>query len=203
MPQNLQSDLVPDCFFGILMAYKLCGQRAGYSQSVLHFCFENMKDIPGFEGLYAATKEGKIWSHTNKKFRKISTDSRGYCHLGLCKKGVVKNYMLHRLVALTYIPNRKNLPHINHKNCTKGDNDVKNLEWCTAKENIQHAIINNLRHPARGVDHGNSFLSEDDVREIRRQKERGDTLVEIGKHFNADFRTISQIVNRKRWNHIV
>ena len=46
----------------------------------------------------------------------------------------------HRLVAQAFIPNPDNLPDINHKNSNTTDNNVDNLEWCTATDNIQHAI---------------------------------------------------------------
>lgn len=90
-----------------------------------------MRDIPGFEGRYAITSCGKVWSHKSKRFIKPYLVGRGY--LGVKLNG--KNYRVHRLVAITYLPNPNNLPQINHKDENKHNNCLNNLEWCDAKYN--------------------------------------------------------------------
>lgn len=57
--------------------------------------------------------------------------------------GKVKMFMVHRLVAMAFIPNPLNKNQVNHKNSKRDDNRVVNLEWVTSKENTQHAIKNN------------------------------------------------------------
>lgn len=51
------------------------------------------------------------------------------------QNGKYKTFKVHRLIALTYIPNANNLPSINHKDENKLNNHIDNLEWCTIKYN--------------------------------------------------------------------
>lgn len=97
-----------------------------------------MRDIPGYEGLYAATSCGKIWSYRSKKFLKPFIVGSGYLSVTLCKNGEEARFRVHRLVAMTYLPNPNNLPEINHINEVKTDNYLNNLEWCDRSYNINY-----------------------------------------------------------------
>lgn len=103
-----------------------------------------MKDIPGYKGLYAATSCGRIWSHTHKKFLKQKINSSGYRAVQLCKNGKVKELLVHRLIAMTYLTNDLNLPEINHKDENKLNNALNNLEWCTKSYNINYGNRNKV-----------------------------------------------------------
>lgn len=98
-----------------------------------------MKDIQGYEGLYAITSCGKVWSYRSQKFLKLSYDGHGYLHATLCNNGVSKQYRVNRLVAEAYIPNPENKPIVNHKDEVRDHNWVGNLEWATAKENSNYS----------------------------------------------------------------
>ena len=94
-----------------------------------------MKDIQGYEGLYAITEDGKVWSYKSNRFLKPYKNSGGYLRVALTKDWVKKQFTVHRLVAEAYIPNPENKPQVNHKDENKENNNVDNLEWMTAKEN--------------------------------------------------------------------
>lgn len=93
-----------------------------------------MKDITNYEGLYAITSCGKVWSYKSKKFLKPYFNG-GYASVALSKNGKLTYPLVHRLVAEAYISNPDNLPQVNHKDEDKAHNCVNNLEWCDATYN--------------------------------------------------------------------
>lgn len=115
---------------------------------------ELWKDIPNYEGFYQASDLGRIRSldHVRKngtneyiqkgKILKFNKNNSEYYRVRLSKNGVVKTYRVNRLIALTFINNPLNKKTVNHKDGNKLNNKVSNLEWVTAKENIQHAVKN-------------------------------------------------------------
>jgi hypothetical protein len=58
-----------------------------------------MIDVEGFEGLYAITSCGKVWSYRNKMFLASQTDKMGYVKVNLHKDGKVYCRYIHRMVA--------------------------------------------------------------------------------------------------------
>ena len=88
-------------------------------------------------------KNGRIDNRKGKQL-KPKIDKYGYKTIVITKDGIRKNYTIHRLVALAFIPNPQNKKTINHINGNKLDNRVENLEWATEKENQLHKWNNGL-----------------------------------------------------------
>ena len=107
-----------------------------------------MKDVVGYEGLYAVTSCGKVWSYRNECFLKPKTRGRGYLTVNLWKDGGFKTKRIHRLVAEAYIPNPDNLPQVNHRDENKTNNCLQNLEWCDASYNNNYGTrIEKIKKP--------------------------------------------------------
>lgn len=101
-----------------------------------------MKDIVGYEGLYAITSCGRVWSYRRNKFLKQFVINSGYVIVGLSKNNVEKKFLVHRLVAEAYLPHDESLCYVNHIDECKTHNFLNNLEWCTAEYNRNYGTVN-------------------------------------------------------------
>lgn len=111
-------------------------------------CYLNeiWKDITGYEGMYQVSNFGQVKSldrvDAENHFRagQIMKQKylRGYARVGLRNGKRQKEYQVHRLVAIAFIPNPNNLPQVNHKDCNPRNNHVENLEWCDAQYNLRY-----------------------------------------------------------------
>lgn len=103
-----------------------------------------LKPIPGFPG-YEISPSGEVFSRISNKLLSTKNISSGYPYLTLrVGDGKRTNVPLHRLLALTYLPNEKNLPEVNHINGNKLNYSLDNLEWVSSSNNIRHAFETGL-----------------------------------------------------------
>lgn len=114
---------------------------------------EIWKDIEGYEGLYQVSNKGRVkrilFTNNKTSFDKehmmtIQVNKQNRCYVTLSKNNKRKNCLVHRLVAMAHMSNPDNFPQINHIDGNPQNNDVSNLEYCTASYNSKHAYVNNL-----------------------------------------------------------
>lgn len=104
---------------------------------------EVWKAVLGYEGLYEISNYGNVKALNYKclgivKIIRQSTSCYGYKVVGLSKNGKTKQFFVHRLVAIAFVPNPNGYPIVNHKDENKTNNNEDNLEWCTNKYNLNY-----------------------------------------------------------------
>lgn len=105
---------------------------------------EIWKDIEEYGGRIQISNLGNIKSYKTNRNLKTVIKNSGYKKVSITFKTVSKTFMIHRLVAITFILNPENKPQVNHKDGNKLNNCIDNLEWVTSSENLKHAWDNGL-----------------------------------------------------------
>ena len=100
-----------------------------------------------YEGLYQVSNWGRIKSlnylNTGKEsVMEPDKTTNGYLQVGLWKNGESKKCLVHRLVAIAFVPNPEGKPEVNHIDENKENNRVENLEWKWHKDNCNHGTRN-------------------------------------------------------------
>ena len=95
---------------------------------------------------YMISSDGSVWSCKSHIYLKPAYTKRGYASVELFNKNGSRRMLVHRLVARAFIPNPNNYPQINHIDENPSNNNVDNLEWCTAKYNMNYGVGAKTRH---------------------------------------------------------
>lgn len=168
---------------------------------------EIWKDIKGFEGLYQASNFGRIKSlerHVKhnlvgkllikEKIRKTNITTAGYEYVVLAKDGKNKTYLVHRIIAETFIPNPNNKECVNHIDENKSNNNITNLEWCDYTYNNTYKNIHLRRKTDNVV---RKIIQYDlDMNEIK----RWNNITDAANYFNAKTSNIIKCCKGER-NH--
>lgn len=158
-----------------------------------------VKYIKGYEKCYSVTEDGRVWSHYTERFLRPKLN-QGYPIVVLQKPNtnitaenqtnrIRKWYLVHRLVAIAFVPNPQNLPIVNHKDGNPGNPHFSNLDWCTTAQNNHYSLYTIGKRPKR-------------VLKIRELYASGVTQTILAKQFNMTKRNVCAIVTRETWKHI-
>ena len=158
------------------------------------------ENILGFspKNEYFIFKNGEVYNNTKKFYYKHDTcNSKGYHRVTIERH----KFLIHRLVAIAFIPNPDNKPEVNHKDCNVDNNNVYNLEWVTRLENNNHTPTyeKRVKSVKRGEECNFSKLTYKDVVKIKNMIYSGLSNKEIALNFNVTPKTIRNIKNNKTW----
>ena len=150
---------------------------------------------------YYVTDDGRVWSERTNKFLSPQLDKDGYEKVQMMSIDKKRHrYSVHRLVMENWRPiKHMEYYQVNHIDGNKRNNNLNNLEWVTCEQNIQHAVKNNLRAKINGA----AKLTQDEVIEIYKRANNGETNISLGNKFNIHPDTVGKIKNKKTWKQLL
>jgi len=121
---------------------------------------------------------------------------RGYVVINMSRR----RFFVHRLVASNFLENPHNKPQVNHIDAVKNNNKLSNLEWCTNRENVDHAF--ELGLCPKGENSKASKLKEQDILCIKDLLKEKNTKYSIAKLYGVSRNTIHDIKEGITWKHV-
>jgi len=169
---------------------------------------ENWKDIEGYKSIYQVSNLGRVKSldryvqeKTGKAYflngKILSPKGKRYLRVSLSAKSKIEQVEIHRLVAKAFINNIDSKPQVNHKDGNRYNNNVNNLEWCTAKENVRHSNETGLAKYPKGDKRSNVKIPDLDIKLIRFLKGKLSNE-DLAYFFNTTKNYINSILGNRR-----
>ena len=156
-------------------------------------------NIVGWEK-YQCDTNGIIYGQNGKPL-KPNINCNGYKYVIFCKNGKTKTLMVHRIIALTFVPNPIGLPIVNHKDGDKLNDNAENLEWTTNRGNIIHArdelgikFGEASKKPVQGFDKNTGELKY----EFDSISEAAHYFVKPNKNYRYIQNTICNVIKKKK-----
>jgi len=154
---------------------------------------ETWKPAPGWVGVYEVSDAGRV--RRVRAYRstaagwvmKLNLGKNGYLRVCLQDRPRISHCLVHRLVAMAFLPMTDGRTLVNHKDRNKANNAVSNMEWCNNSENVRHSmgIIGNWM--IRGEAHVCAKLTNEQADYIRQSTERG---VDLSRKFGVSQQTV-------------
>ncbi len=175
-------------------------EEIGYKMEVLED-----GQISAWNGRYAVTPEGRVWSFIRNRYMSPFQIPNGYLTVGITKKRGEQRVTtsIHRMVAEAYIPNPRNCNNVNHKDGNKLNNSVDNLEWCTYSENHRHAYRTGIRQSSPIQRNSVRKLRYNEALDIRKLYSQGSVTHEtLSEQYGICRRGIGKLISNQTYKEI-
>lgn len=156
---------------------------------------EELWKIIDLDSKYSVSNLGNVKNNKTGRILSKRPEKKGYTRANLNGK----DYKIHRLVAIAFIPNPNNLPEINHKDTNKTNNTVTNLEWCTSSFNQKHSYDSGCKTVA-GEKNPRSILNEKDVLYIW---ENNLSVKDIVDNYKLKKGYAKRVRSKQTWKHLL
>jgi len=154
------------------------------------------------DGCYQISNLGRVRSHKTpmRKWKEprilVSRPTpKGYQRVQIYGKDAY----IHRLVATAFLPNPNELPVVNHLDANRANNTLANLEWCTQKDNLAHAVKIGTMTAQSGEGNNFSKYTTEQVKKARELYASGVGVQDISNMIGMGRTTVSLIVHRRQW----
>lgn len=145
--------------------------------------------------LWEINSDGVIRNRRTRKILKLRLRRDGYLDVKLS----YKRYLIHRLVAIAFLPNPNNFPQVNHIDGDRKNPKVTNLEWCDQFANMKHAIKTGLFPNRQGERNGRATITYKIAEEIRAALAKGISVQQIAENFNTTTYIVYNIKRGLTW----
>jgi hypothetical protein len=169
----------------------------------LQLPFEDWRPVVGYEQLYEISSHGCIRRILDYRghcgMLHPCLDDYGYLRVRLSKENHARTHQVHRLVLAAFVGPAPIEHCANHRDGSKTNNRVENLEYVTQKQNVHHAMKMGLFYcNPKGEKHPSARLTDRQVEEIRELAEASMTHGVIARRFGVSRGYICRVVNRTR-----
>ena len=162
--------------------------------------YENSYEISNFGEIRGIDRiSGKRKGVVKGKLLKQSLNHKNYLEVRLYKNSKSMTKVVHRLVALSFIPNPLNLPQVNHIDGNKSNNRVENLEWVSNSQNQLHAYKIGLQPSRAGEKNNNASITDVEVTNYKLLYNSGMSVIEISKNTDIPLSKIRAIIYGTSW----
>lgn len=148
--------------------------------------------------IWLISEAGQVWSKKSNRLLKIRHRKDGYLDVKLS----YRRFLVHRLVAIAFIPNPLNLLQVNHLDGNRGNPRLENLEWCEQRSNMQHAIKIGLFPNREGSKNGRATINEATALKIKQLLTSGLKSTNIAVKLRVNYNVVSNIKRGLTWKHV-